>query len=119
MHTYKLRAEGRATLTVRGPRLGRQHFGQTELAKRLVSILMEQPPQTFFHNHGFSLSVEGFGLPNDARFMRALLEVTSVAAAATIHQVAMHCHERGQLLAQVRGTPPVFLFSPPGHVWQQ
>jgi hypothetical protein len=78
-----------------------QALPKTELAKRLVGQSMRQPAQTFFHNHGHSLNVEGFGLPNDARFMRALLEITSVAAAAVIHQVAMHCHERGQLLSQV------------------
>lgn len=104
----------------------RQAVAENEVARRMVLLWGEagMPGHVFFHNSGHKISVEGLVLPNDSRYLRAVLQISGIAAATAIHQVAMHCHERGRLLIQVGPPahassstgPPAGLHRPPAAV---
>uniref|UniRef100_A0A061QUS2 EF-hand domain-containing protein n=2 Tax=Tetraselmis sp. GSL018 TaxID=582737 RepID=A0A061QUS2_9CHLO len=71
-----------------------------EMAGRLMSLWPPAGEPLLFLDVA-EMAVEGISLPNDRRCHRSMLQVVGTAAAAVAHQVAMHCRERGQLLAEV------------------
>ena len=74
-----------------------------EVAKRLLSFWGEESIRghVFLHSCGHQVNIEGVTMPNDTRYTRALQHINCLSAAAVMHQVSMHCHERGKLLTQV------------------
>eukprot|EP00873_Tetraselmis_striata_P038282 jgi/Tetstr1/458546/TSEL_044949.t1 len=74
-----------------------------ELVTRLMDLweIERQPPQPFMWLEMSLVRVEGVKIPNDRRFLQAMLQVAGVAAAAVTHQVGLQCHERGRLLTSV------------------
>eukprot|EP00873_Tetraselmis_striata_P037514 jgi/Tetstr1/457778/TSEL_044323.t1 len=92
------------------PVLGRKVIHQGSSGDATVEMMdklignWDAESEPFLFQDFMEVTVEGTTLPNDRRFHRTLKQTNAVAAAATIHQVAMHCRERGAMLAAVWNT---------------